>query len=169
MGKLNDLLRLVEDSEIFKGWKNKNNDSYLCAFFKYVGSTENPEWQVHFYQPKSDTITVFKIGAEIQIIEENSAILKKDDTVQELNLDKAHVDFVDALNISDEFRKDTYPNEIVIKRIVILQKLKDIKCAIWNITCMTTSFNLLNTKIDAESGQIIDESLKPLLKYGKEK
>lgn len=165
MNKLQQIPKLVEDSDVFRNWHKKHTNSYLCAFFRNIGNTDNIEWQVHYYWPENDTITVFSVGAEIKIIEEDSLILKKDnDRVEELKLDNVNVDLFRALEIADNYRKENYPKEETVKRLVILQKLKRI---VWNITCMTLSVNLLNVKVDAESGEVIEESMGPLLKYGR--
>lgn len=161
MNKMNELLKLVEDSETFKDWKNEHKNSYLCAFFRIIGNTENPEWQVHYYEPRNDTISVFKISAKISLIENEAQILKNDSNiVEELNLDDVDVDLFHALQIVDNFQINNYPKEIVVKKIIILQKLKK---TVWNITCLTSSFNLLNIKVDTKSGEIIEESVKPLI------
>ena len=161
MGKLKQILELIEDSSVFKNWKDNHNTSYLCAFFRTVGNTDNPEWQVHYYQPENDTISVFSVGNEVKIVEEDSEILKnKEDKVKELNLDEVKIDFIHALEITDQIDKK-YSNETITKRIVILQKLNKI---VWNVTYMTGAFNLLNVKVDAATGEVIEESKTSLLK-----
>lgn len=166
MNKLQQVLKLVEDSDVFKNWHKKHANFYLCAFFRNIGNMDNIEWQVHYYWPENDTITVFSVGAEINIVEEDSLILKRnDEKVEELKLDNINVDLLRALEIADNYIKENYPKEEIVKRLIILQKLKRI---VWNITCMTLSVNLLNVKLDAESGEVIEESMGPLLKYGRE-
>lgn len=166
MNRLSELLKLVEDSETFKRWKITHNDSYLCSLFKNVSGIQNPEWQFHYYQPEKDTITVFNAGAEIKIVEEDSEILKKkNDKVEELKLDNVKIDLIQALNIIDTFHKNNYPQEIIVNKIIILQKLNRV---VWNVTYITTTFNMSNVKVDAESGDIVEESIRQLLKYNKE-
>ena len=82
--------------------------------------------------------------------------MKEEDVViEELKLDKLKISLKDALSkIEKKYPKDA-PNKVII----ILQF---VKVPVWNISFLTSSFNLLNVNIDAEKGNIIKESIKPL-------
>lgn len=54
--------------------------------------------------------------------------------------------------------------EIPSKKIFILQQKES---PIWNITYLTQSLNILNMKINAETGQIIEEKIESAMNFQK--
>ena len=51
------------------------------------------------------------------------------------------------------------PEEIVTQQILILQQYK---APLWNITYITSGFNILNVKVNASTGEIVNETLTGL-------
>jgi len=66
-----ELYKKLISSDVFKKWKFKNKDSFLCSYV----SIQSPQFD--FYN-KDDTITSFAINDEIEIIE-NEKIYNKTD------------------------------------------------------------------------------------------
>lgn len=165
--EIKELLERVMNSKMYKNF-NSENKAYLCSFFKIDGEKEQDEWQVDFYNPEKDKITSFKeIGNQVSIIGKDSKIFKEKETkVNELRIDKVKLSPEEALNILESIRKKKYPEEEALRRILILQSTKEFK-ENWNITYLTTSFNILNVKINAKNGKVIEESLKPALTFSK--
>src|SRR3989344_3595188 len=159
--EIKELLERVMNSRLYKNFNN-DDKAYLCSFFKIDGEEEQDEWQVDFYNPEKDKITSFKeIGNQIRIIGKDSKIFKeKEAKVNELRIDKVKIAPEDAIKAVDELKKKKYSGEEALRRIVILQSTKELK-ENWNITYLTTSFNILNVKINAKNGKVIEESLKP--------
>jgi hypothetical protein len=54
--------------------------------------------------------------------------------------------------------------EIPSKKIFILQQKES---PIWNITYLTQSLNILNMKINAETGQIMEEKIESAMNFQK--
>ena len=165
--EIKELLERVLNSRLYKNFNN-DDKAYLCSFFKIDGEEEQDEWQVDFYNPEKDKITSFKeIGNQIRIIGKDSKIFKeKEAKVNELRIDKVKIAPEDAIKAVDELKKKKYSGEEALRRIVILQSTKELK-ENWNITYLTTSFNILNVKINAKNGAVIEESLKPALTFSK--
>ena len=165
--EIKELLERVMNSRLYKNFNN-DDKAYLCSFFKIDGEGEQDEWQVDFYNPENDKITSFKeIGNQIRIIGKDSKIFKeKEAKVNELRIDKVKIAPEDAIKAVDELKKKKYSGEEALRRIVILQSTKEFK-ENWNITYLTTSFNILNVKINAKNGKVIEESLKPALTFSK--
>ena len=165
--EIKELLERVMNSRLYKNFNN-DDKAYLCSFFKIDGEEEQDEWQVDFYNPENDKITSFKeIGNQIRIIGKDSKIFKeKEAKVNELRIDKVKIAPEDAIKAVDELKKKKYSGEEALRRIVILQSTKEFK-ENWNITYLTTSFNILNVKINAKNGKVIEESLKPALTFSK--
>lgn len=166
MLNLKDSLEQVKNSPQFKNWLKENPKSHLCNFFKIADpkNLDEANWQIDFYNPEKDRITSFMAEEDrISILESDSKIFKKKKTkVEELKLENVKINLNKALNIINKLKNKKYSNENINKIIIILQK---IKIPIWSITYLTTSFNILNVRIDAESGKIIKENLEPVLKF----
>src|SRR3989339_1216039 len=132
------------DSKEFKDWRKKNYDSYLCSCFNAKDGINDAFWNFDFYN-KNDRITTFGVAEEI-IVNENQEIFKHDkDKVDKISLDDVKVDLDHALEIIERPEGESF-----VKTISILQ-FKDI--LLWNITMISASFNILNVKIDAVSGE----------------
>jgi len=161
--KLQDVLEKVESSRVFDHWKKENEASYLCSFFKIVEQEEKDWWQVDFYNPKQDTITSFIKEKEVTLAGKNSKIFKKPNkTVDPLNLDEVSVDIKKALGIAEKLVKEKYEGETATKKIVILQHITD---TMWNISFITKTLKLVNIKIDASTGDVLEDSMKNILEF----
>ena len=152
-----EIVKKLEASKEFKGWKNENKDSFLAHLFK----TED-ELQVGYYN-KNDTITSFMAGDEISVMPESEIFKKPGAKVMKLELDKMKIDFKKAMDLALMRQKKKYSNEKPLKSITILQKLDE--GTVYNITFITASFNTLNFKIDAGNGKILKCVLTPLMEF----
>ena len=139
------LYKKLINSKIFKDWKIKHKDSFLCSYI-VIDKT-----QFDFYN-KNDTITSFTANDNIEI-KENEKIFKKTQ-LKELNLDNIKLKEESALEIVNK----KYPKEKFTKKIIILQNTGEL---FWNLTFITASLKLLNIKIDMNK-KIIQETFEPL-------
>ena len=161
--KLQDVLERVESSKTFEYWKKDNEGSYLSSFFKIVEAEDKNWWQLDFYNPKKDKMTSFVAEKEIKLVGKDSKIFKREhDKVEKLILEKVHVDAGKAVQICLDLLKDKYDNAKVTKKIVILQNVQSI---IWNISLLTPTLKLLNVRIDADSGAVLEDSYKNMLEF----
>lgn len=162
LDKLKEFLKKVEDSKEFKNWRIDHEKAYFCSAFLLGPELNQDNWQIDFYNQYNDKITSFiDVSGAINFKEEN--IFKKpEDKVEELDLDKIKIDLDKALNKFEKVKKKKYPKENPTQKIVILQKLDFIT---WNITYINTSLNILNIKINAVNGRIIEESLTSVMKF----
>lgn len=148
-------------SDEFKEWKSENKNSYLCSFFLIIDEKELMPWQLAFYSPSTDTITSFIASNPVKILEKNSKIFKMDRSkINELHLNKVNIDLKEAFLILERLKMEKYPNELPTKKIVILQKTKHL---VWNITYINSSLNILNVKVDAISGEIIEDKISSIM------
>jgi len=139
------LYKKLTSSKIFKDWKEKHKESFLCSFI------EINNVQFDFYN-ENETITTFTMGDNIEI-KENEKIFKKT-KLNELKLDEIKLTKEQALKII----KEKYPKETFTKEIFILQNPKE---PIWNITLITSSLKILNIRIDMNK-KITSETFEPL-------
>jgi len=160
MIELKKLYDNVRDSKEFKDWHKKNQDFYLCSFFTIL---DEQGWQVDYYSPSKDRITSFICEKKVKMLNIDSKIFKKEGLkVDKLDLGEIKIDLKKALNIVLDLKNKKYPNEKANKIIIILQKIKK---PLWNITYLTSTFNILNVKIDAKSGKVIEEKIMPALSF----
>ena len=146
-----ELYKKLISSDVFKGWKFKNKDSFLCSYV----SIQSPQFD--FYN-KDDTITSFAMNDEIEIIE-NEKIYNKTE-IKPIDLKKIKSSEERVADIA----KKKYNKETFTKQIVILQNSKK---QLWNLLFMTSSMKILNVKIDMNN-KIISETFEPMTKFMKQ-
>ncbi len=146
------------ESEIFRKWKENNPETYLAHAFAILDNKSDGEWQFGYYNFTSGLMTSFFMKEEgITYSPETEVFKKEETTVSELYMEDIKIDFKEALSIVDTLIRQKYSSEQPAKNIVLLQAI-DIG-AIWNISIMTLHFNVLNVKIDAGDGRILEDKL----------
>jgi len=146
------------DSEVFKKWKKKHKDSYLCSCFNARDGVNDAFWNFDFYN-KNDRITTFGVANEI-IVNENQEIFKKDkEKIAEICLDDVKIKLDKAIELIEK------PEGEKFNKIISILQFKDI--LMWNITMISESFNILNVKINAVNGEEIYSNLGSVMDYRK--
>jgi hypothetical protein len=169
---IKNFLKKVEESELYIDWKKEHTNSYLSSCFSMGNDIKELKWQVDFYEPNNKKITSFVLDETQNIKCKEEDIFKQpEDVVKELDLSAVKIDLDKAILRLDKWRKRKFPGEVPSQRIFVLQNLSTI---MWNITFINTSFNVLNVKIDATNGKLIDNSLTSIMgfkdkKYNKSK
>ena len=67
-----------------------------------------------------------------------------------------------AVKKLEGYKKKKYPGESPTQKIFILQNLAAI---VWNIAYINSSFNILNIKINAMNGKVVEDSLTPIMGF----
>lgn len=150
-----------EELDLIKNSKQFKPDLYLCSVFMLSEKT-----QFDFYSKKTKLVTSFAVeGKKVSLLQKNEKVFQKEkQDLEKLDLDSIKIDLKKALELINKLVKDKYPKETLIKKIIILQQNK---VPIWNISSITTSLNIINVKINAVNGSIIEEKLEPILSYRK--
>jgi len=158
------LLDSLENDDEFRKWKEKHKDSYLAHIFRMEGG-DSPESCLIGYYNKDDTITTFEINGNDICLKSSEKIFKPEGkAVKELDMKKVRLAFDQIREIADELREKKYKCEIPTKKISILQNI-DVG-QVWNITIVTASFNALNMKIDASTGEVLKHNITSLMQLG---
>jgi len=142
------VLKRLNTSPKFQTYIKKNPDSYL------TNAICIDEWQINYFSPKTELITIFKINTKI-----TSKIVSEKRIFPKLNLN-LKLDLKDALKILKKQISKFYSSETFTKTIIILQQDKE---PLWNITKLSSSIKIFNMKISALSGKIIHESYDNLI------
>ncbi|MDO8628778.1 MAG: hypothetical protein Q7R56_03415 [Nanoarchaeota archaeon] len=163
-----DVVKVVEKLRAdakFQEWQVANKKSFLYIVFAIRADPQT--WEIGFCNPKDNTAKTFIVGDTVDDVAEESKIFKPaDEKVDELRLDKVTINVDRALGIVEAVRVTDYPQEQANKTIIILQQLKK---PLWNVTLLTSSLNVLNVKIDARSGDVLEKSLVPALSFNSAK
>ena len=156
--KIQDSYKKLIESKEFK------HEGFFCGAFILcdLEDLDKSDWQIDFYNKNTDTITTYVVSTTIEVTD-NSEVFKEENTrIEELKLNDIKVDLNDLKNKLQEIL-DTR-QETPVKITIILQH---IKIPMWNIIYITKKFNLLNIKIDARDGKVIEEKIVPLLSFEK--
>jgi hypothetical protein len=152
--KLKEFLQELKESKEFKQFKEKNALAYNTSFFLV-----DKQLFVYFYDPNSDKITSF-IKQNNEIVSQEDEIFRKEKSeIKELQLDKVKISLKDAEGIIEKKYQDE-----ATKKMFILQQTE---FPIWNITYLTTKLDILNVKINAISGEILEEKIESALNLQK--
>jgi hypothetical protein len=159
MDVLEEYGKLIE-SELFKNFIRDNDDYYLAHIYTMLGDKKEG-FEIGFYSEKKDKIVVFETNP-LKKREEEEAF-KEGRTIALLDLSTLKVSYEDALDIAEKARKEKYPSEIIYKSILILQ---NVGTQVWNVTLISMSFNIINIKIDALSGEVKESTIHSIMNLG---
>ncbi len=137
-------LSKLQASETFRSYQKKNVDSYL------TNSLYIDEWQINYFSPKTNLITSFIINGKIK----KQALEAKSQKFPKLNSSKILIDINSAIEISKVQSQGG-------ATIVIIQSEDSIP--VWNITIPTPSLKVINVRVSAETGKILEKSEKNII------
>ncbi len=160
--ELDEAVERLESSDTYQEFMDKNPDYYLVHAFNMEEQNWD-DWQFGYYEEESDTIVAFHMGKEIERAPEDD-VLKEDGSVEELDLDSVEVTPGEAVETAQKYQESEYPQEHVTKTILILQSEDGQQ--LYNITLVTQSFELLNLKVDASTGEIDEETKESIMDLG---
>jgi hypothetical protein len=163
---INDVVKTIGDSDEFKEFIKDNPENYLVHLFSMMDAEHKDDWQVGYYSKKSDKITVFELdNGKITVIPAQEAFKEKN-YIAPLKVDQIKVTREEAMAKVQEIIKENYSAENFAKAIVLLQNLPEYK-QLWNITMVTATFNVINVKINAITGELIKHSKESLIGWNK--
>ena len=87
-------------------------------------------------------------------------------TVKKLGLSEVKLNLSQALEAALKVKNDKYMQEIVIKKIILLQNLEKYG-NIWNVTFVTKAFKTLNIKINANDGAVLEDGIISVIEFEK--
>ncbi len=141
----------------------KEEKGFLCNVFVMASTKEleNITWQFGFYNPETKTMNSYKDNDGIKVEGKNDAVFQEEtQPIEELKLEEVQLELEEALKLAKKHLKERH--ESAEKTIIVLQKQR---IPIWNISFITTMFNLLNIKINGKKKQVLDEKYTSLLSF----
>ena len=148
----------LEKTTLFKEWKKEHTDAYLVHFLWF--GTE--EVSIGYYDQKADAITTFQCGEEIKKTVDTE-IFKEQKTIPMLEIEKITVSWSRAREIVEARRNQNYPHDTPTKEIIILQTIN--AKPTYNLSIVTNTFKIITIRINAETGIIEEEKIRPLMDF----
>lgn len=150
--------KLISNNK-FKSWKDKNKDAYLSSVFLLKDQKISSGWQFDYYLPKKKKMTTFTVDKTIKFTKDQK-IFTTAEKIDEIDLKDVKFSFDEVVKLV----MPKYKDKKFVKEIVIIQSLNS--QLLWNISLVTSEFNLINIKVDSIHGKIIEETSSSLLQFG---
>ena len=147
-----EAIEKLEKSKEFNDWKKDNKKSYLAHSFRMLDEANKNLWQIGYFNPETNLISVFVVNGEITKNPDAEVFKEEKKLVNSLDKSKVKIFEDKALENANKILEEKYKGNNVFKTFMILQNL-DKHGQIWNITFITDKFQSVNIKIDAENGE----------------
>ena len=161
-----NLLKQLESSEEYKGWKKDNKESYLVHIFKMFDKANVDETQIGYYDKEKHTITTFVLNersGDVKLNPESEIFKENEKHIEALELEKVDFPLNSVMKKAESFRKEHYAQHLPEKAFLILQNIKEGN--VWNFTFITKTFHVLNIKMDAMTGNVKDHKLSSIFEF----
>jgi hypothetical protein len=150
-------ISVVESSEVFKVFSNEHPKRYFAHAF----SMERPEdpfrWQLGYYAPDVKKLFVFK-AEPVEALPADDAYGEA--AIKRLEMKDIKVKPDEAKRVALGLKQQRVPAEQVTKVILIIQNLDR---PLYNFTLVTSTFNILNLRIDAKSGEVLSTEMRSIM------
>jgi hypothetical protein len=162
MTDVHDVVDKVESSAAFLAFNAENPHHYLVHAFSTAGAHIDP-MELGYYGKEADKITVFKTDPLTRMPAEE--VFKERGVLEALDLSLVKLGLTQALAKAEEYRHDAYPKHQTMKTICVLQQKQR---PIWNMTIVTNTLNMINMRIDAQTGELISREMQSIMNLAKE-
>ena len=158
----------LRNHDTFRKWHEKNKGARLVHAFMMLEPGKEAGCDIGFYDFDKKLMTSFLVDNDvknIQITESKEIFTKDTQQIKPLEEGRIKVRFDKALETASSLQKKKYKMHEPIKEVVILQHLEIGQ--VWNVTFITRNFQTLNMKIDAETGEILEDRLHEIFSFDK--
>jgi hypothetical protein len=157
-----DFLERLKKKDFFKEFEKENPDAFLCAFFCILNKDggEGDKVNIDFFIPSKKKIAYSESPfCEILFSQEEKEGLK-----ELKKLDRINIDLEDLWNEVERVKKEKKIQHNTGKIIGVLTDGQ------WNLTCMSSSLDLLRVKLNPITREILEakkENLGNMIKIKK--
>lgn len=150
---IESLERVSESAEV----RDALTDAYFCSAITFV-LPEKPVdyWDLNYYNPKRGDISHVHVTLDSIELKSVDAPLKQNEP-KEINIKTVRIGIDDALKTAGEVQGKTYKSAVQKIFASLFSDSED--AAVWGITFILTNMKILQVKIDAHSGSVIDSKL----------
>ena len=154
------VVELLEKSEVFKNFLEEYKGYHLAHGFIQLNPefSEKTPWQIGYYSEEKDNLAIFETKP-LKLLPFEKAF-KKDGTIDELKKE----DLLSSENILKKLAlhlQKKYSTYIPNSHMLIVEVIN--KVPVFNVTTITSSFHMINTRFDAKTGEIILDELRSIL------
>lgn len=161
--KVIDAIAKIEDSKEYSKWSKENRSAFLAHAFTMKEEAGFESWQVGYFNPEHDKVTVFELDEKIQMMPESEVFKKEETLVKALDREKIKLDVEEALSAALSFGHEKYPQIRSGKQIIVLQNIEEGQ--VWNITFISPSMDVLNIKVSSDEGTIVSHNLTRIFEF----
>ena len=154
--EVKELLKNLEETKIYKNWKEQHQDSFLSHFFSPIDKEGKckQEWETGFFIPSNEKMSVFtKEGDSFNLKPEDDVFKQKTDHVEELKLENLKTDYQTALTKTKESIQENYSQVKLGDGFVIAQTFQG--NTVWNFTFITISLQFINVRVNATTQTVL--------------
>lgn len=151
-------VKALQKIKIFKEFKKKNPKAYLASCVTIIDGKNIGDWQLDYYQPEKHKMTTFILKDKVELKGEDDIFQKEKKEIKELHLKNMKISLEKVLEILEGLRKEKYGGDFPNKIIAVLQMLGN--KAVWNLTLLTTTLKILNVKLNAGNGTVLEERIE---------
>ena len=165
---LTTLIAKLRETDKFKQWQKKNPSAKLVHLFLMLDPGTDVKYDIGFYDLKKKLMTSFIVDDKldnIEISESNEIFTPDKSTIKPLDESRIKIHFEEACAKCNALQQEKYKQHAPMKEVVILQNLE--AGQVWNITYITKTFQTLNMKVDAETGEIVEDKLHQIFSFDK--
>lgn len=147
-------LQKLTSDDLFQNWQQHHPRAFLSHYFGQLNSQLKMLscWELGYYDPASEKITVFVINQQIEIKPEDEVFRQEQSAVEKLELKRVKIELEEAEKIFQENFFQCFPQASLGDGFLILQCLQG--KTVWNFTFIDQRLKFLNLKINAESGAV---------------
>ncbi len=157
--------KILQEDPKFQEWKKSHSDAIFSYAFITIDKQLSNDWQFGFYYKKDDRMVTFALVNEKAGEPRVDEVFKEPGAkMHEIDMAKVKLSIAEVLELAEAFVKVSYPKEFISRKILILQFLPDFGL-VWNITMMSLTYNSINLKITADTGDIKFNKLISLQDY----
>lgn len=142
----------LEKSKEFVSWKKSFKEAYLAHAFVMNDKANEGIWQIGYFNPKTNLITVFVVDKAITRNPDAEVFKEQEKLVAPLKISDVKLDEIKAMEEGMKILNENYKGTEVFRSFMILQDLDKVG-QVWNITFVTQKFTTVNVKIDAKTGK----------------
>lgn len=162
-----DKLKFLEESAEYTKWRASHADDYLVHFFVMMSTFSSvldmTDIQIGYYDKATDAVTTFDISSSKVSLMPPQEAFKKGQHISALSFDKVKVSMSEGYGFALELQKKEHSADKPNKVILLLQEHK--KIPIYNVTFITAAFNVLNIKVSAVNGSIVEAKKESLMAW----
>ncbi len=156
-------LEKLEASDEYDAWVASHKDAYLTHVFAMLDTKEDAVWQIGYFDMSDGLIYSFEVAGEIKLNDPQPPFGPEGTVVDPINMDDVKVPLKDVLDKVADLQQKKYSAHKPMKKIIILQVLKD-SGLVYNVTYVTETFKTLNIRIDAKVGDVVEDKLVEIFK-----